>query len=93
VRTTLTLAVSWYIVATFIGLYANRITHSIRRVMPRTLLAWAIAGPIALTTRILLFDRPFDLAFSLVALGVTGALLVTWRAVYALVPRKRSAED
>jgi hypothetical protein len=83
-RTTIPFAIAWSAVAPWLGAYDPRAGLSVRGAVLRSLRAWAIAGPVALAVRIVLLDRPFDLAFVLVALGVTAALLATWRTLYAL---------
>ena len=88
-RTTLPLAVAWAAVALLLGAYDPRVTNSLSRMVPRTLMAWAIAGPLALLGRIWLLDRSFELSFILVTLGVVGLLLVVWRAIYAILPTNR----
>lgn len=52
---------------------------------------WALGTPLGLVLRNLAFDRGTAASFVVVALVVSGALLVGWRAVAALGTRRRAA--
>lgn len=51
---------------------------------------WALGTPLGLALRSLVFDRGIAPSFVVVALVATGALLVGWRALAALVARRRA---
>jgi hypothetical protein len=53
------------------------------------LVVWAVGVPVGLVVRRLGFDRGVAPSFVVVALVVTGALLVGWRAVAALLRHRR----
>jgi hypothetical protein len=48
-----------------------------------------VAGVVAIGLRVTVFDRDFSLAFSIVAIAVTGALIIGWRLLLAAVLRAR----
>lgn len=54
-------------------------------------LVWAIGVPLGLVLRRLVFDRGIAFSFVLVALAVTGVLLVGWRLAARLALRRRAA--
>lgn len=86
-RTTLPMAVAWYGVSPLFGTFTEAATRSVGHAVGRALRAWIFACPVALIFRILVLDRPFDAAFILVSISVTGALLLTHRTALVLLSR------
>ena len=50
---------------------------------------WLAAGVIAIVLRVFVFDRPFSLPFSIVAIVVVGLLVILWRLALAAALRTR----
>ena len=85
-RTTLTFAVAWYVVAPLVGAFSLPAMSQPLWAWRHTGLAWLLAGSVALVARTIAFDRPLDGGFAWVTLLITGALLMAWRTVYAFRP-------
>ena len=87
-RTTVPFALAWAFVGLVPGIYAVRTLRSPGRTLAVVPAAWLAAGIIALGARVLVLDRPFVLSFAIVAIGLTGALLVAWRLALAFSARR-----
>ena len=74
-------AVAWVVVR------LDRTPFDVRRAA----LAWAVGIPLGLALRGLVFDRGLAPTFVVVALGVTGVLLLGWRAAADRLSRRRAA--
>jgi hypothetical protein len=84
-RTFLPFAFAWPAVALLARAYATPALRSARLALLIVLPAWLIAGVAGIGIRVVLFDRSFSLAFALVAIGLTGAMLVIWRVTLAVL--------
>jgi hypothetical protein len=88
-RTFTPFAVVWPAVGVLAKAYAIRTLRSTGRTLRVVPVAWLIAGVLAIAVRVFVFDRPFVLAFALVAIGVTGAMVIAWRLALAVVLGRR----
>lgn len=91
VRIVVPFVVGWAIVGLPASAYTQATVGSLGRTLRIVPASWLAAGSIAMAIRIWGFDRPFVLAFSLVAVGVMGGLLIGWRLLLA-VASARTAE-
>ncbi len=87
-RTALPFALAWAIVGLATGAYATRTLRSPARTLALIPGAWLVAGIAAVPIRVVAFDRPFSPSFAIVAVGLTGAMLVGWRLLLALASRR-----
>ena len=87
-RTTVPFALAWAIVGLVTGAFAVRTLRSPARTLAIVPAAWLAAGIIAIGARVLVLDRPFLLSFAIVAIGLTGAMLVAWRLGLAFAARR-----
>jgi len=80
-----------------VGISMSALSVSTIRSVKRTYLwvpsAGLVAGVIAIVLRIVVFDRPFSLSFSIVAIAVISLLVVLWRLALAAVLYKGSTSD
>ena len=82
--TLLTFLLIWIAVARLIGVWRAEVIAYPRRALARTLIAWAVAGPIGLVARAVILSRTaIPLPFILVTLGLNGSLLLLWHGGYA----------
>jgi hypothetical protein len=88
-RTVVPFAFAWVVVGVGSGALALATLRSVRRTAMRVPPAWLAAGVLAIGLRVTVFDRDFSLAFSLVAIGLVGALIIGWRLLLAAVLRTR----
>ncbi len=67
--------ISWFLVTPWFGLFSGQVCRVWRKVTPRLLIAWAIAGPLGLILRALFLGRPIPggilLPFALIAIVYT----------------------
>ena len=77
---------SWFLITPWFGLYQSEVSQNWRRVAPRLLLAWAIAGPLALMLRSLFLGRSIFGGiipiFAVVSLTYIGVVALLWRLGY-----------
>jgi len=88
-RTVLPFAFAWVVVGAAGGGLALATLRSVRRTYLRVPPGWVAAGLVAIGLRVTVFDRDFSLAFSIVAISLTGALIIGWRLLLAAVLRAR----
>jgi hypothetical protein len=82
--TLLSFLVIWFLAATPLGVFRPTVYHFIPLAIIRTLVAWIVAGPIALYVRALLLNRPaIPLPFIIVTMGLNGVLLLAWHIFIA----------
>jgi hypothetical protein len=84
-RNALPILAAWFVVAAFAGTYA-------RPGLRTMLITWAIAVPVGVAIRAIVLSRPADgsqVVFGIVTMTVTLVLLLGWRAIAAVVPRRR----
>jgi len=87
--TFLPLALSWFLLAPWFGLFEPGIAASLRQAW-RPALAMLFAAPLAAVVRGLIVQTPVIPIFVIV-LGGTGALgILTWRTIYTSLIQKRS---
>jgi hypothetical protein len=77
--TLLTFLIVWLAIATLGRVYRSGVITHPRSAVPRTLIAWIIAAPIALVMRAVLLSRTaIPAIFVLVTMGLVGSLLLLW---------------
>jgi hypothetical protein len=85
---------AWTLAALAVGAWdwPPRQVQGARRWGARALLAWLVAAPLALLARALLLRAAtIVVIFFLVTLGLGGAVLLAWRAVFWLIAHRRLA--
>jgi hypothetical protein len=77
--TLLPFLIVWLAIAALGGVYRSGVFTNPRSAFLRTLIAWLIAGPIAIIVRAILLSRTvIPWQFVAVTLGLVGILLVLW---------------
>ena len=89
VRTFVPFAIVWPVAGLLASAFAASTVRSARRTLLIVPPAWLAAGIAGIALRVNLFDRDFAWSFSIVAIGVTGAMLLAWRLVLAAIVRHR----
>ena len=85
VRTALPFAIVWFASSPWLGAYRSSTLYNPRTAAWKIPFIWLLCGIVALFARALLTDRPFILAFAIVAIAVQGVLLISWRGVFMMV--------
>jgi hypothetical protein len=84
--TALPFIISWFLITPWFGIYRAEVSRDWRKLVPRLLGAWAIAGPVALVLRALFLGRPLPEGiiptFAVVSLGYIGLVALVWRLGY-----------
>ncbi len=80
------LALSWFLVAPFLGLYRLEITSTLRQQW-RTFLAIGFAGPLAVLVRAILLNTVVIPIFGIVLSASTGLVLSAWRLLWLISTR------
>jgi hypothetical protein len=84
--TALPFILSWFLITPWFGIYLTDVAQDWRKLVPRLLLAWAVAGPVALVLRALVLGRPVPGGiipiFAMVSLGYIGLVALVWRLAY-----------
>jgi Protein of unknown function (DUF3054) len=80
-RSLLVFPVAWILVAPWFGVFSNEWATA-RGKWLRLVIAWLLAGTIALVARAVIFDRELLSAFFVIALVGNGLFLAVWRAIY-----------
>ena len=86
-RVVVPFAVTWFGSASLTGTLEPPTLRSPRQTLWRVPLVWLPAGVGAIAVRTIVFGRPFSTSFALVAIGVTGAMLLAWRLALAIAKR------
>jgi DMSO/TMAO reductase YedYZ heme-binding membrane subunit len=86
-------AVPWFVIAALIGVFRTSTLAHPKRMLSRTGLAWLLAGCIGLLARAALLQRAIVLPFVVTALGIIGALLITWHALLSTVYSRWSGQQ
>jgi hypothetical protein len=89
VRVFVPFAIAWPALGLAATAFASDTVRTARRTLVVVPPAWLAAGVIGIAIRVFLFDCPFSLAFSIVAVSLTGLLIVAWRLGLALALRGR----
>lgn len=80
--------VPWVVAAWLLGAYPRNEPPRPGAFLGRSLNAWLVAAPLGMVLRALLLDRAtIPVPFFLVTLGVGGAFLLGWRAIFTVVQR------
>lgn len=91
VRATLNTAapfmLAWLLVGMALGMYRGTALYPLGRVLWRTLLAGAIAGPLGVAIRALWLQRPVIWTFMLVATATSTLALLVWRVAWSRLRR------
>jgi hypothetical protein len=84
--TALPFIISWFLITPWFGIYRAEVSRTWRKLVPRLLVAWAVAGPVALVLRALFLGRPLPEGiipiFAIVSLGYIGLVVLIWRLGY-----------
>jgi hypothetical protein len=89
-QNTLTFAVPWLIAAAVLGAFRSGPEVSARKFFGRSLNAWLVAGPLGLLLRAYARDLAvIPTIFMVVAMSMGGLFLLSWRALYYFVRRRR----
>ena len=84
--TALPFVISWFVVTPWFGIYKAQIYRVWQRLVPRLLLAWAVAGPLALVLRALFLGRSVPTGimptFALVSIAYIGIVALIWRLAF-----------
>ena len=84
--TALPFIISWFVVTPWFGIYKARIYTVWQRLVPRLLLAWAVAGPLALVLRALFLGRSIPTGimptFALISIVYIGVVALLWRLAF-----------
>ncbi len=84
-------ALAWFAAAALLGGFDASKTATVRSMLGRTALAWLIAWPIGLGLRALIRQSAVPLSFAIVTLLTVLLILGGWRALFAIVERRRAA--
>jgi len=85
--------VGWFLVAPLVGAYRHSALGPVQSALPRTALAWAVAGPVGLLLRAALLQRGIPLSFAIVALLFNLVALLAWRGIAAAMPWRGEARS
>lgn len=84
--TALPFILSWFVIMPWFGVYRADISCTAKKLMPRLILGWLVAGFVALMLRNLFLGRPLIAGilptFAIVSMGYIGLLIIIWRLVY-----------
>jgi hypothetical protein len=87
----LPLIVAWAVAGLSLRVFRFPVPVRLRTVLSRTLAAWLVAAPLGLLARaLLLHAATLVVIFVLVALGLGGALLLAWRALFGALFLRRA---
>jgi hypothetical protein len=90
--TLLPFLIVWLAIATASHVYQSGVMTNPRSAVPRTLLAWLIAAPLAIVIRAVLLSRTaIPWQFVAVTMGLVGFLLLLWHGGVAWVLTQRQA--
>jgi len=85
--TALPFIIGWFLITPWFGLFRAQVNKHRGQLTVRLLLAWAIAGPLALVLRALFLGRPLPggiiPTFALVSLSYIGLVALVWRLGYS----------
>ena len=95
--TALPFILSWFVIMPWFGVYQADISRTAKKLMPRLILGWLIAGFVALILRNLFLGRPLIAGilptFAIVSIGYIGLLMVIWRLGYIWWSSRRQANS
>ena len=94
--TALPFIISWFVITPWFGIYKAQIYTVWQRIVPRLLLAWIVAGPVALILRALFLGRSISSGimptFALISIVYIGVVALIWRLAFMWwVNRKNSS--
>jgi hypothetical protein len=75
----------WLVAAAALGALRRERTSTLASMATWTLLAWALAAPLAMVLRALVIGRASPLSFYVVASTVPLVMLLVWRAAFVLM--------
>lgn len=83
--TALPFVLAWFVVMPWFGIYNGEVSRDGKRLIPRLIGGWLIAGFVALNLRALFLGRPLITGilptFAVVSMVYIGLLVVVWRLV------------
>lgn len=93
--TALPFVISWFVVTPWFGIYKARFYSVWQSLVPRLLLAWAVAGPLALILRALFLGRSILTGiiptFALVSFAYIGLVALIWRFAFMWWVNRKNA--
>jgi hypothetical protein len=79
-------ALAWFIVAPLVGAYRRELITNPGKMAARTLLAWILSWPLAMTLRGIFVDHAIPpVTFALITLVFNTGILLLWRWLYAMI--------
>lgn len=95
--TALPFVVCWFLVTPWLGLFKLDVASNLSRLLPRLLVGWAIAVPLAHVMRAWLLGRPIPqgipLTFVIVSLSYIGFVMLAWRVGYLWWANRRQRKQ
>ncbi|MCB0190919.1 MAG: DUF3054 domain-containing protein [Anaerolineae bacterium] len=83
--TALPFVLGWFLIMPWFGIYNAEISDDTKKLIPRLILGWLIAGFVALNLRALFLGRPIITGilptFAIVSMGYIGLVAIVWRLV------------
>ncbi|MCB0210539.1 MAG: DUF3054 domain-containing protein [Anaerolineae bacterium] len=83
--TALPFILGWFLIMPWFGIYNAEISHDWKKLIPRLIIGWLVAGFVALNLRALFLGRPMISGilptFAFVSMGYIGLLAMAWRLV------------
>ncbi len=84
--TALPFVIGWILITPWFGIYKQEISQNWRKLIPRLLIAWAVAGPISLALRALFLGRAIPAGivpmFAITTMLYIAIVALLWRLTY-----------
>lgn len=94
--TALPFVLCWFLVTPWLGLFKRDVASNLSRLLPRLLVGWAIAVPLAHVMRAWLLERPIPqgipLTFVIVSLSYIGFVMLVWRVGFLWWANRRQRQ-
>ncbi len=94
--TALPFIIGWFLITPWFGIYKGNVCQNRRRLIPRLLIAWAIAVPVGLGLRALFLGRPIPSGilpfFAAISMAYIGLVMLIWRLGYVWWVNRRSTK-
>ena len=88
--------IGWFLITPWFGIYKADVCQNWRKLVPRLLIAWAVAVPAGLVLRALFLGRliPYGIlpAFALISMAYIGLVTLIWRSGYIWWVNRKSTK-